>query len=310
MSRCDSVPFRGSGRFPATRFRSVVAALTALCVATLVVGCSSGSGNASSTTSAAATPSAASSSAAASSSKATTSESSSAVASGPVAAGTLTVFAAASLKATFTQIGTIFQTDNPGSTVRLNFAGSSDLVTQLTAGAAADVFASADQANMTKALAANLVSGAPVNFASNILTIVTSPGNPSGITGFADLARPGLTVVVCAPQVPCGASAAKVEASTGVTLTPVSEENSVTDVLGKITSGQADAGLVYVTDAKNAGAKVTQVDLPEAAAVVNVYPIATLTAATQPALATKFVDLVTGPQGQQVLAAAGFKPAP
>ena len=100
------------------------------------------------------------------------------------------------------------------------------------------------------------------------------------------------------------------ETNTGVTLTPVSEENSVTDVLGKVTSGQADAGLVYVTDAKNAGDKVTEVTFPEAAAVVNVYPIATLTAATQPELATKFVDLVTGPEGQQVLAAAGFKPAP
>jgi len=194
--------------------------------------------------------------------------------------------------------------------VTFNFAGSSDLVTQLTAGAPADVFASADTNNMTKATTANLVSGTPGNFASNILAIVTAPGNPSGITGFADLAKPGLNVVVCAPQVPCGAAAQKVEANTGMTLTPVSEENSVTDVLGKVTSGQADAGLVYVTDAKNAGTKVTEVDFPEAAAVVNVYPIATLTAATQPELATKFVYLVTGPQGQQVLAAAGFKPAP
>jgi molybdate transport system substrate-binding protein len=194
--------------------------------------------------------------------------------------------------------------------VTFNFAGSSDLVTQLTAGAPADVFASADKNNMTKATAANLVSGTPVNFASNILTIVTPPGNPAGITSFADLAKSGVDVVLCAPQVPCGAAAATVESNTSVALTPVSEENSVTDVLGKITSGQADAGLVYVTDAKNAGDKVTQVDFPEAAAVVNVYPIATLTAATQPALATKFVDLVVGPEGQQVLAAAGFKPAP
>ena len=191
-----------------------------------------------------------------------------------------------------------------------NFAGSADLVTQLTAGAPADVFASADTDNMTKATTANLVSGTPVTIATNILTIVTPPGNPAGITSFADLAKSGVDVVVCAPQVPCGAAAATVETNTGVTLTPVSEENSVTDVLGKITSGQADAGLVYVTDAKNAGDKVTEVDFPEAAAVVNVYPIATLAAATQPALATKFIDLVTGPQGQQVLAAAGFKPAP
>ena len=172
------------------------------------------------------------------------------------------MFAAASLKATFTEIGTIFQTENPGSTVTFNFAGSSDLVTQLTAGAPADVFASADTNNMTKATTANLVSGTPVNFASNILTIVTPPGNPAGITGFADLANPDVSVVVCAPQVPCGAAAATVETNTGVDITPVSEENSVTDVLGKITSGQADAGLVYVTDAKNAGDKVTEVRLP------------------------------------------------
>lgn len=294
------------------RLRGVVAALTGLCVATLVVGCSSGSSTASSTTSAAASSSAAGSfganSGASSSSKAATS--SSAAASAPAPAGTLTVFAAASLQATFTQIGTIFQTENPGSTVTFNFAGSSDLVTQLTAGAPADVFASADTNNMTKATTANLVSGTPVNFATSILTIVTPPGNPAGVTSFADLAKPGLNVVVCAPQVPCGAATATVEKNTGVTLTPVSEENSVTDVLGKVTSGQVDAGLVYVTDAKNAGDKVTEVTFPEAAVVVNVYPIATLTAATQPALATKFVDLVVGPEGQQVLAAAGFTPAP
>jgi len=228
----------------------------------------------------------------------------------PAAAGILTVYAAASLKASFTEIGTIFQAENPGSTVTFNFAGSSDLVTQLTAGAPADVFASADANNMTKAATANLVTGPPVNFATNILTIVTPPGNPSGITGFADLATPDVSVVVCAPQVPCGAAVASIESNTGVSLTPVSEENSVTDVLGKVSNGQADAGLVYVTDAKNAGDKVTEVDFPEAAAVVNTYPIATLTTAIQPALATKFVDLVTGQEGQQVLAAAGFKPAP
>ena len=124
------------------------------------------------------------------------------------------------------------------------------------------------------------------------------------------LANADLAVVVCASGVPCGSATEKVEANTGVSLSPVSEENSVTDVLGKITSGQADAGLVYVTDAKNSGDKVLEVPFPEAAAVVNVYPIASLSAATQPELATEFVELVTGPEGQQVLAAAAFKPAP
>ncbi len=296
--------------------RKVLVAVTAACVAATAVGCtSSGSSSASSSSASAAASSAVSSSGKASSSASSSAGGSSAGGSSaaasapPSGSAPLTVFAAASLKATFTQIGTIFQQENPGSTVTFNFAGSSDLVAQLIAGAPADVFASADTANMTKATDAGLVSGTPLNFATNTLTIVTPPGNPAGITSFADLAKPGVAVVVCAPQVPCGAAAQKVETNTGVTLTPVSEENSVTDVLGKITSGQADAGLVYVTDASGAGDKVTTVSFPESTTVVNTYPIATLTAATEPSLAMTFVELVTGPEGQQLLAAAGFQPA-
>ena len=116
------------------------------------------------------------------------------------------MFAAASLKSTFTELGTQFEKDNPGTKVTFNFAGSSDLVTQLTQGAPADVFASADTNNMTKAVDAGLVAGDPVNFATNTLTIVTPPGNPKGIASFADLAKPGTQVVVCAPQVPCGSA--------------------------------------------------------------------------------------------------------
>lgn len=228
----------------------------------------------------------------------------------PVPSGTVIVFAAASLKATFTELGQMFQEQNPGTTVTFNFAGSSDLVTQITSGAPADVFASADENNMNKAVTAGVVAGTPVDFASNVLTIVTPPGNPKGVTGFADLAGPDRQVVVCAPQVPCGAATEKVEQNTGVHLTPVSEESSVTDVLNKVQTGQADAGLVYVTDARNARDKVTEVPFPEATAVVNVYPIATMTEATQPELATRFVELITGPDGQRVLADAGFQPAP
>ena len=233
----------------------------------------------------------------------------SASASAPGATGTLTVFAAASLKATFTEIGQTFQEQNPGATVTFNFAGSSDLVTQLTSGAPADVFAAADQKNMTKAVDGGVIDGTPVNFASNTLTIVTRPGNPKGVTGFADLATPDLQVVVCAPQVPCGSATQKVEQNTGVTLTPVSEESSVTDVLNKVQTGQADAGLVYVTDATGAGDKVTAVPFPEASAVVNVYPIAPVKGGAQPELASTFIDLVTGPDGQRILQDAGFRPA-
>jgi molybdate transport system substrate-binding protein len=159
---------------------------------------------------------------------------------------------------------------------------------------------------MTKAVSAGLVSGEPVDFAANQLTIVTPPGNPSRIASFADLARPGTQVVVCAPQVPCGAAAQRLETLTGVTLTPVSEESSVTDVLGKITSGQADAGLVYTTDARSAGAEVDTIPFPQSSRAVNTYPIAVLNDAKNGSAARQFVDLVTGPPGRETLAAAGF----
>ena len=220
--------------------------------------------------------------------------------------GDITVFAASSLKSAFTALGAQLEKGNPGTHVKFSFAGSSDLVAQLTGGAPADVFASADTATMTKVVDASLVAGNPVNFATNTLTIVTPPGNPKHIASFADLAKPGTQVVVCAPQVPCGAATKKVEAATGTALTPVSEESTVTDVLGKVTSGQADAGLVYVTDAAGAGDKVTAVAFPEAGGAVNTYPIAVLKGSKNAATAQRFVDLVTGPDGRKVLAGAGF----
>ncbi|WP_235892583.1 molybdate ABC transporter substrate-binding protein [Mycolicibacterium hodleri] len=226
--------------------------------------------------------------------------------SGSAAGGSLTVYAAASLKKTFTELGEQFKTDNPGWSVDFTFAGSSDLVTQLTQGAKADVFASADIKNMAKAATAGLLAGEPVNFASNTLVIVTAPGNPKKVVTFADLAKPDLSVVVCAPQVPCGSATGKVEQATKVTLNPVSEESSVTDVLTKVTSGQADAGVVYVTDALGAGDKVTEVDFAESSAAVNTYPIAVLKSAADAPAAKRFVDLVSSDAGQKILRRAGF----
>jgi molybdate transport system substrate-binding protein len=219
---------------------------------------------------------------------------------------TILVFAAASLKKTFTEIGEQFQADNPGVSVEFNFAGSSDLVTQLTQGANGDVLASADIKNMDKAAAAGLVDGDPVNFASNTLTIAVAPGNPKQIKSFHDLTEPGLDVVVCAPQVPCGSATQQVEEATGVDLAPVSEESSVSDVLNKVTTGQADAGLVYVTDAIGAGDKVATVAFPEAAGAVNTYPIAALKTSTNSELARTFIAAVTAEAGQKTLSAAGF----
>lgn len=216
------------------------------------------------------------------------------------------MYAAASLKQTFTDIGKQFETDNSGWKVEFTFAGSSDLVTQLTQGAKADVFASADTNNMDKAAKAGLLAGDPVNFASNTLVIVTPPGNPKKVASFADLAGADLKVVVCAPQVPCGSATKKVEDATKVKLNPVSEESSVTDVLTKVTTGQADAGVVYVTDAIGAGDKVAEVDFAESSVAVNTYPIAVLKGAANADAAKKFVDLVTSEAGQKVLSAAGF----
>jgi molybdate transport system substrate-binding protein len=224
----------------------------------------------------------------------------------PKLSGTITVFAAASLKATFTKLVSDFEAKNPGTKITLNFAGSSDLVTQITQGAPADVFASADTKNMTKLSDAKLIDGTASNFATNVLEIAVPPSNPASIGSFADLAKPGVKVVACAPQVPCGAATDKVEQATGTTLTPVSEESSVTDVLGKVTSGEADAGLVYVTDVKTAGDKVKGIPFAESDKAVNTYPIAAVGTSKNNGLAAAFIATVNGSEGRKVLTDAGF----
>lgn len=220
--------------------------------------------------------------------------------------GNITVFAAASLKAPFTQLASDFEHAHPGTRINLSFAGSSDLVTQIAAGAPADVFASADATNMAKLSEAGLAASSPANFASNTLEIVVPPSNPASISTFADLARQGVKVVICAPQVPCGIAAKAVEESTKTPLAPVSEESSVTDVLGKVTSGEADAGLVYVTDVLAAGNKVKGIKFPESKTAINAYPIATVATSPNKDLANTFTKFVAGPEGRKVLTDAGF----
>jgi molybdate transport system substrate-binding protein len=221
---------------------------------------------------------------------------------------TLTVYAASSLTESFSALKPEFEAQHPGVTVKYNFGGSSTLVQQLTNGAKADVFASADQANMDKAVQGGVIDGTPTVFATNKLTIAVAPGNPKNLKTFADLAQGGLTVVVCATQVPCGSATQKVEKNTGVTLKPASEEQDVKQVLTKVESGDADAGLVYVTDANTAGGKVAQVDFPESAQAINNYPIAAVKDAPQADLAKQFEQFVLGAQGQQELAKVGFGP--
>lgn len=221
-------------------------------------------------------------------------------------ATSIVVFAAASLRAVFTSIGEQFRADNPGAAVTFSFAGSSELATQLLQGAHADVFASADTTQLDRVAKAGMLAGDATTFAANTLVIVTAPGNPKNVRSFADLARPGVSVVVCQQPVPCGSATHRIEDATGVQLHPVSEEPSVSDALSKVTTGQADAALVYLTDASEAGAKVATVKFPESAQAVNTYPIAVLKNASQASLARQFQATVTGAAGRKILDRAGF----
>ena len=216
---------------------------------------------------------------------------------------TITVMAAASLTDAFTEIGELFEKQNENVAVQLSFAGSATLVEQIQSGAPADVFASADTENMDK-LGDEAVDAQ--GFASNTLEIAVPAGNPADVTSFADLAKPDLNLVICAPEVPCGSATRKVVEATGVDLSPVSLEQSVTDVLGKVASGEADAGVVYTTDLVGAGDQVEAIELPTSVNERNTYAIATVAGTQNTQAARKFVEFVLGDGGQQVLGDRGF----
>jgi molybdate transport system substrate-binding protein len=220
--------------------------------------------------------------------------------------GAINVFAAASLTAAFKDEGTAFQTKHPNATVTFNFAGSTSLVTSINNGAPADVFASADQPNMDKVVNAGNASSSPANFATNKLQIVVPPGNPKGIKGLADLANPGTVVILCAPAVPCGNYANQALSKAGVKVTPKSQEQDVNAVVSKVSLGEADAGIVYVTDVKAAGAKVAGVDIPDAQNVIASYPMATVKGGPNPKGGAAFIDFVLSLPGQALLANYGF----
>ena len=217
----------------------------------------------------------------------------------------LNVFAAASLNKAFPEIAdTVLKESDPNIKVTFNFQGSSTLVDQMKEGAPADVFASADQKNMTKASDAKLVD-TPTPFASNVLTLIVPKGNPAKITGL-DSSLDGKKLVVCAQGVPCGNATKQLAEKLGVTLSPVSEEQKVTDVRAKVESGEADAGLVYATDAKAAGDKVEIIEIARADEVVNSYPIALTVSTKNKEAGQKFIDAVLSEKGQAVLKKYGF----
>jgi molybdate transport system substrate-binding protein len=225
----------------------------------------------------------------------------------PGVTGTVTVFAAASLTGTFTQIGKDFEALHPGAKVTFNFAGSSALATQINQGAPADVFASAAPANMKTVTDAGNADGTPTIFVKNQLVIAVPKGNPKGITGLADLVKPGITVALCAPQVPCGAAANTALAAAGVKLTPVTLEQDVKSALSKVTLGEVDAALVYRTDVKAASSGVDGVEFPESAQAINSYPIVVLKNAPNKTGAQAFVAYVLSDKGMAVLTQAGFQ---
>ena len=219
------------------------------------------------------------------------------------ATGKVTVLAAASLQDAFEEIEKTVEKDNPGLDVSFDFQGSQDLVTSLSGGNSADVLATANNSTMKDAADQKLV-GSQTEFATNVLTLIVPKGNPKKITGL-DSSLDGANLVTCAAEVPCGEATKKLTNALGVTLNPVSEEQKVTDVRGKVESGEADAGIVYTTDAAAAKDKVDKIDIPDGG-VVNHYPIAQTANPENAAGAKVFIDAVTGKTGQEILAKHGF----
>ena len=219
------------------------------------------------------------------------------------ATGKVTVLAAASLQGVFEEIEKTVEKDNPGLDITFDFQGSQDLVASLAGGNSADVLATANNSTMKDAADQKLV-GDQTEFATNVLTLIVPKGNPKKITGL-DSSLDGANLVICAPEVPCGEATKKLAEAQGITLNPVSEEQKVTDVRGKVESGEADAGIVYTTDAAAAKDKVDKIDIPDGG-VVNHYPIAQTATPENAAGAKVFIDAVTGKTGQEVLAKYGF----
>ncbi len=216
------------------------------------------------------------------------------------------MFAAASLTKAFTSLGRQFESAHPGTTVKFSFGASSTLAQQIIAGAPADVFASASPKNMTQVTDAGDASG-PKTFATNVAEIAVAPASAGKVTTVVDLAKPGVKVALCQPQVPCGALAQKVLGKAKVSVKPVTEGLDVKSTPAYVTSGQADAAVVYVTDVLAAGSKVKGVELPPADNASTAYPIATAKASKNTQAAAACEDLVLSPAGQSLLGKAGFQ---
>lgn len=264
--------------------RTVVATAAAIATAVTLAGCGSGSNDSASGSS----PSAGA--------RSTTNVS-----------GNLTVLAAASLTGTFNKLGTEFEHAHPGTTVKFSYGGSDTLAAQIVQGAPADVFAAASPATMKTVTGASDAAGTSQNFVKNQLVIAVPAGNPKNIKSLKDLTEPGLKVVLCAPTVPCGSAAVKAEKAANLTVKPVSLAQDVKSALTPVELGEADAALVYRTDAKASAGKVDGIEFPESAGAINEYSIAVLAHSRNMAAAQAFVQFILSPSAQRELIAAGFQ---
>lgn len=217
----------------------------------------------------------------------------------------LTVFAAASLAEAFEDLAVEFERRHAGSEVRLNLAGSQTLAGQLLEGAAADVFAAADDVEMARVVAAGRAAD-PRTFATNDLVIAVEPGNPRDVTTLQDLAREDLLVVLPVRDVPAGRYAAAALERADVEVAPVSLELDVRAALGKVVLGEADAAIVYASDVAAVGGRAQAVPLPSDLAAGVSYPVAALADSHRPDLAAAFVDLLLDPAGRELLRRHGF----
>jgi molybdate transport system substrate-binding protein len=220
--------------------------------------------------------------------------------------GTITVFAAASLMGTFTQLGKQFEAAHKGDTVKFSFGPSDGLATEITSGAPADVFASASTKTMDTVVTAG-DAASPQNFAKNVMEVAVPPNNPANVTSVTDLAKSSVKVALCEPAVPCGVVAAEVFKNAAITVKPVTLQADVKSVLTQVELGNVDAGMVYVTDVMAAGSKVKGVTIPPNDNASTLYPIATISSSKHKSEAQAFMNYVLSPAGQQVLAAAGFQ---
>lgn len=235
----------------------------------------------------------------------------------PENAGTVTIFAAASLTDAFTEVETTLEAANPGLDIVNNFAGSQALVTQLTEGAPADVAAFASNTAMSNAIEAGTVTAEPQTFVENLLTVVVPADNPAGISSAADLAKPGIKLVLAQEDVPVGGysreSICNMAADTAtygddfvanVAGNVVSEEDNVRAVLSKVALGEADAGIVYTSDVTD---DVVAIAIPETVNEIATYPIAPVAAGNQDAAAA-YISYILSPDGQAILESYGFIP--